>query len=60
VAEVHIHVATAKPHAHPGRSLLRWADRLLLGVVMGLAAFVMERAVLRSNKKAGEARAAAR
>jgi hypothetical protein len=60
VAEVHVHVATAKPHAHPARSMLRWADRLLLGIVMGVAAFAMERAVLRSNKKAGEARAAAR
>lgn len=60
MAEVHVHVATAKPRRHPARSTVRWVDRALLGVVMGMAAWVIERAVLRSTRKANEESAAER
>jgi len=58
MAQVHVHVHTAKPRHHPARSTLRWADRALLGVVMGVMAYGIERAVKRSTKKANEASAA--
>jgi hypothetical protein len=60
VAEVHVHVATGKPGVHPARSTLRWADRVALGFVMGVAAYVIERAVVRGTKKANAASAAKR
>jgi len=60
MAEVHVHVATAKRRRHPARSTLRWADRALLGVVMGMAAWVIERVVVRGTEKANEESAARR
>lgn len=51
MAQVHVHVHTAKPRRHPAKSTLRWADRALLGVVMGIAAYTIERAVVRGTKK---------
>ena len=60
MAQVHVHVRTAKPRHHPAKSTLRWADRALLGVVMGLAAYTIERAVKRGTKKANEGSAAER
>ena len=43
MAQVHVHVHTAKPRHHPAKSTLRWADRALLGVVMGILAYGIER-----------------
>ncbi|MCJ7438020.1 MAG: hypothetical protein MUP97_09695 [Acidimicrobiia bacterium] len=60
MAEVHVHVATAKPRVHPARSTIRWADRAALGIVMGVAAYVIERAVVRGTKKANEESASKR
>jgi hypothetical protein len=60
VAEVHVHVATAKPRVHPARSTIRWADRAALGFVMAVAAYVIERAVVRGTKKANAESAAKR
>jgi hypothetical protein len=57
VAQVHVHVHTAKPRHHPAKSMLRWGDRALLGVVMGMAAYTIERAVKRGTKRANEASA---
>jgi hypothetical protein len=37
----------------PKRSAFRRAERWMMGVVMGMLAFVIERAVLRSIKKGG-------
>jgi hypothetical protein len=60
MAQVHVHVHTAKPRHHPAKSTLRWADRAVLGVVMGILAYGIERVVKRSTKKANEASAAER
>ena len=35
---------------------MRWADRALLGFVMGIAAFVIERAVVRGSRRVEDAR----
>jgi hypothetical protein len=50
VAEVHVHVGRTKPKASPLKRTARWADRAVLGIVMGIAAFVIERAVVRATK----------
>jgi hypothetical protein len=60
MAQVHVHVHTAKPRHHPAKSTLRWADRALLGVVMGIAAYTIERAVVRGTKQANEGSGAER
>ena len=51
VAQVHVHVRSTKPKAAPGKRFVHWADRALLSVVMGVVAFGLERAVVRSTKK---------
>ena len=48
---MHVHVRTEKPPAPLNRRFVRWCDRTLLGMVMGIAAFAVERAVLRGTKK---------
>jgi hypothetical protein len=50
MAEVHVHVGRTKPKASPARRTARWADRTVLGIVMAIAAFVIERAVVRATK----------
>jgi len=52
MAQVHVHIASEKPRPGPLRRTVRWADRAALGVVMGVAAFAIERAVIRSTKHA--------
>ena len=51
MAHVHVHVRTAKHRARPGERTLHWMDRAVLGMVMSIAAFVIERAVIRGTKK---------
>ena len=50
VAEVHVHVGRTKRKGGPVKRTARWADRAVLGIVMGIAAFVIERAVVRGTK----------
>jgi len=59
MAEVHVDVsATPKKGSLPTRSV-RWFDRALLGFVMGMAAWVIERAVRRGTRRAEDDREAA-
>ncbi|HEY8217219.1 MAG TPA: hypothetical protein VIH82_08795 [Acidimicrobiia bacterium] len=51
MASVHVHVGGTKHKAGPVKRTARWADRAVLGLVMGIAAFVIERAVIRGTKK---------
>jgi hypothetical protein len=55
MASVHVHVGRTKPKPGPVKRTARWADRAVLGMVMGIAAFVLERAVIRGTKKAADA-----
>lgn len=56
MAEVHVDVSpTPKKGALPTRTV-RWFDRALLGVVMGMAAWVIERAVRRGTRRAEDER----
>jgi hypothetical protein len=56
MAEVHVDVSQApKKGSLPTRSV-RWFDRALLGVVMGVAAWVIERAVVRGTRDAEDER----
>lgn len=52
MANVHVHLRKAKPRLHPAKRTKRWADRVLLGIVMGVAAWAIERAVVRGTKRA--------
>jgi hypothetical protein len=59
MAEVHVDVSpTQKTGSLPTRTV-RWFDRALLGFVMGMAAWVIERAVLRGTRRVEEDREAA-
>ena len=51
MAHVHVHVG-GKRRVRPARRPVRWADRVLMSIVMGIAAYVIERAVVRGTKKA--------
>jgi flagellar biosynthesis/type III secretory pathway M-ring protein FliF/YscJ len=56
MAEVHVDVSQApKKGALPTRTV-RWFDRALLGVVMGIAAWVIERAVIRGTRRTEDER----
>lgn len=52
MAQVHVHVTSEKPRAGLVHRTVHWADRAALGLVMGVVAFALERAVLRSTKPA--------
>lgn len=41
-----------RPSTPPRRGFLRFLDRAILGIVMSVAAFVVERAVVRSMRRA--------
>jgi hypothetical protein len=51
VAQVHVDVGKRVSRHGPVTRSVRWADRALLGAVMGFAAFAIERVVLRSSKR---------
>ena len=56
MAEVHVDVSKApKKGAWPTRTI-RWFDRAVLGMVMGLAAWVIERAVVRGTRRTEDER----
>jgi hypothetical protein len=58
MAEVHVDVTSApKTGSLPTRSV-RWVDRAVLGVVMGIAAWVIERAVVRGTRRSEDEREA--
>jgi hypothetical protein len=54
MASVHVHVGSKKPRVGPLKRTAHWADRAVLGMVMGIAAFVIERAVIRGTKQKAE------
>jgi hypothetical protein len=54
VASVHVHIGSKQRRGGPLKRTAHWADRALLGMVMGIAAFVIERAVIRGTKKKAE------
>jgi hypothetical protein len=56
MAEVHVNVSSKKKSGSLPKRTVRWADRALLGFVMGIAAFVIERAVVRGSRRVEDAR----
>jgi hypothetical protein len=56
MADVHVNVSHKKKSGSLPKRTVRWADRALLGLVMGIAAFVIERAVVRGSRRAEDAR----
>ena len=56
MANVHVDVSSKKPKGPMPTRMVRWADRALLGFVMGVAAFVIERALIRGTRRAEDAR----
>ena len=56
MAEVHVDVSSKKKQGRLPARTVRWADRALLGFVMGIAAFVIERAVVRGSRRVEDAR----
>jgi hypothetical protein len=59
MAEVHVDVTPAKKTGSLPTRTVRWFDRALLGAVMGIAAWVIERAVLRGLRRSEDDREAA-
>jgi hypothetical protein len=56
MAEVHVNVSPKKKSGSLPKRTVRWADRALLGFVMSIAAFVIERAVVRGSRRVEDAR----
>jgi len=54
-AQYHVHYPERRRHRGGLRRMVHGVDRAMLGVVMGVAAFVIERVVLRSTRRANEA-----
>jgi len=51
MAEVLVDITPAKKTGALPTRTVRWFDRALLGFVMGIAAWVLERAVLRGTRR---------
>ena len=51
-AQYHVHYPEPRRHRSRWRRVVRSLDRAVLGAVMGAAAFVIERAVTRSTRRA--------
>lgn len=51
MAEVHVDVSPKPKQGSLPKRSVKWADRALLGFVMGIAAWVLERAVQRGTKR---------
>lgn len=47
-----MNVGNTRRQVHPVKRTVRWADRAMLGIVMGVAAFAIERALARGTKRA--------
>ena len=56
MAQVHVDVSPKKKSGALPTRVVRRADRALLGFVMGIAAFVIERAVVRGSRRVEDAR----
>jgi hypothetical protein len=56
MATVHVDVSSKTPKGPVPKRMVRWADRAVLGFVMGVAAFVIERAVVRGTRRVEDAR----
>ena len=56
MAQVHVDVSPKKKGGSLPKRTVRRADRALLGFVMGIAAFVIERAVVRGSRRVEDAR----
>ncbi len=56
-AQYQVHYPERRKHRNPFRRMVHGLDRALLGVVLGTAAFVIERIVLRASKRANAAEA---
>ena len=54
-AQYHVHYPERKRHGSPFRRVVHGLDRALLGVVLGTAAFVIERIVVRATRRANAA-----
>lgn len=55
-AQYQVHYPERRRHRNPFRRMVHGADRAMLGAVMGTAAFVIERVVLRSTRRANAAK----
>jgi len=49
-----VNVGSTGRRVHPVKRTVRWADRAMLGIVMGVAAYAIERALVRGTKRANE------
>jgi len=56
MAEVRVDVSRKRHRGSLTKRTVRWTDRALLGFVMGVAAFVIERAVIRGMRRPEDAR----
>ena len=56
-AQYQVHYPEKRRHSSPFRRVVHGLDRALLGVVLGTAAFVIERIVLRATRRANAAQA---
>jgi len=56
MAEVHVDVSPAPKTGSLVARSIRWIDRAVLGVVMGIAAWVIERAVVRGTRRSEDDR----
>ncbi len=54
-AQYHVHYPERRRHGSPLRRMVHGLDRVLLGVVLGTAAFVIERIVVRATRRANAA-----
>lgn len=54
-AQYHVHYPKRRRHRSPFRRVVHGLDRALLGVVLGTAAFVIERIVVRATRRANAA-----
>ncbi len=59
MAEVRVDVSPAAKSGSLPKRTVRWFDRAVLGAVMGVAAWVLERAVLRGSRRSEDDREAA-
>jgi len=50
-AQYHVHYPERRRHSNPFRRVLHGFDRALLSVVLGTAAFVIERIVVRGSRR---------
>ena len=57
-AQYHVHYPERKRHGSLFRRVVHRLDRALLGAILGSAAFVIERIVVRATRRSNESEAA--